>query len=214
MVDPTVLLKTDDLLAVGKPCGWVVHPVGTDAPDLLTWAGTQGLGRLRPAHRLDLDTSGVVLFGRTRERTAELGGQFTAGTVVKTYLALVYDVPPPAGVLDAPLADARRGRPLEAITRYETVEVLGRFTLLRLTPETGRKHQLRRHLHDFGFPIVGDPEYRVRPFRKVPAFPGRLWLHAARIALPDGTVVEAPLPAELEAHLEVLRRGAKVLPLG
>lgn len=206
MPDPIVLAQTRDQLVLNKPAGWVVHPVGTDAADLLTWASAQGLGRLRPAHRLDRDTSGVVLFGRTRERTAELGAWFTEGVVKKTYLALVYDAPPDAGLIDIPLPDARRGRPLEARTRFEVVERLGRFALVRLTPETGRKHQLRRHLLAIGHPIVGDTEYGVRPFRKVPAFPGRLWLHASRLELPDGAVMSAPLPAELEAHLDVLRQ--------
>jgi 23S rRNA pseudouridine955/2504/2580 synthase len=214
VTDPSLLLQTDTLLAVAKPTGWVVHPVGTTAPDLLSWAGTQGLGRLRPAHRLDLETSGVVLFGRTRESTAELGGWFTEGRVAKAYLALVFDLPPDSGVIDLPLSDARRGHPLEARTRYETVERLGRFALLRLCPETGRKHQLRRHLLALGHPMVGDPEYRPRTFRKVPGYPGRLWLHAAEVRLPDGTCITAPLPPELVVHLEVLRRGAQVLPAG
>lgn len=189
-----------------------MHPVGTAAPDLLAWAGSQGLGRLRPAHRLDLDTSGVVLFGRNVEATAALGAAFTAGAVQKAYLALVFELPPIEGVFDAPLADARRGRPLPAITRFETVEQLGRFTLLRLRPETGRKHQIRRHLHAAGHPIVGDREYPMRPFRKVPAFPGRLWLHAARLELPDGLVVDSPLPEVLRVQLEALRGPGAAVP--
>ncbi len=205
VAEPSILFQRRDLVAIDKPEGWLVHPVGTTAPDLLAWAGSQGLGRLRPAHRLDLDTSGVVLFGRNVESTAALGAAFTAGTVQKAYLALVFDLPPWEGVFDTPLADARRGRPLAAITRYETVAQLGRFALLRLRPETGRKHQLRRHLHAAGHPIVGDREYPVRPFRKVPAYPGRLWLHAARLMLPDGLVVDSPLPESLQRQLDVLR---------
>lgn len=205
MEEPQVVAEAADLVAVNKPVGWVVHPVGTERPDLLAWARSRGLGRLRPAHRLDLDTSGLVLLARSSEAAAALGAAFTAGTVRKRYLALVYDLPPAEGVLDAPLADARRGRPLPAVTRYATVEVLGRFALLELWPETGRKHQLRRHLHGAGHPIVGDREYPVRPFRKVPGFPGRLWLHAAELHLPTGRHFAAPLPEALAAHLTLLR---------
>ena len=201
---PRVLARHADIVALEKPAGWLVHPVGTEALDLVGWARAQGLGRLRPAHRLDLDTSGVVLFGKTVEATARLGGWFTEGAVAKRYLALVYDVPPASGVIDVPLADSRRARPLAAVTEFSVECALGRFALLALTPRTGRKHQLRRHLSGIGHPIVGDREYPVKPFRKVPGFPGRLWLHAASLRLPDGFVVESPLPAVLAAHVDLL----------
>ncbi len=91
------------------------------------------------------------------------------------------------------------------MTRYALAEALGAFSLLRVRPETGRKHQIRRHLHGIGLPLVGDTRYRGR-FRPVPGFPGRLFLHAWRLSLPDGRSFESPLPPELEACILELRR--------
>jgi 23S rRNA-/tRNA-specific pseudouridylate synthase len=202
---PDLLLETRDLLVVNKPAGWLVHAVGTQAPDLVTWASTSGLGRVRPAHRLDLDTSGVVLLARNALAAGSLGTALAEGQVEKRYLGLVFESPADTGMIDVPLVDARRGRPLPTRTEWRVVERLGRFTLLELQPLTGRKHQLRRHLHGIGHPLVGDVLYPMRPFRKVPGFPHRLWLHAAKLTLPDGRTFTAPLPPELAAHLAVLR---------
>ncbi len=205
MQEPELLSESRDLLVVGKPAGWLVHAVGTQAPDLVTWAGKSGLGRVRPAHRLDLDTSGVVLLARNVATAGALGTALAEGRVEKRYLGLVFDHPADSGVIDVELADARRGRPLPARTEWKIAERVGRFSLLDLHPTTGRKHQLRRHLHGAGHPLVGDTLYPVRPFRKVPGFPHRLWLHASSLTLPDGRVFRAPLPRELEEHLRLLR---------
>ena len=99
----------------------------------------------------------------------------------------------------------RRGRPLPAVTRYRHREALGGFSLVEARPETGRKHQIRRHLHGIGHPIVGDERYRPRRFKAVPGYPGRLWLHAAALELPDGHTIVAPLPPALMDHLDRLR---------
>ncbi len=202
-----MVAREPDVIVLDKPAGWLVHPVGTDVPDLVTWARAEGLGRLRPAHRLDLDTSGLVVLARTAAAAAAVGVELMEGTVHKRYQALVYDVPDAEGVVELALADARRGRPLPARTRWRCDERLGRFAFLSLWPETGRKHQLRRHLLAIGHPVVGDREYAVRPFRKVPGFPGRLWLHAAELRLASGRGWSAPLPDVLVAHLALLRGG-------
>ena len=81
------------------------------------------------------------------------------------------------------------------------MEWIGAFTLIEARPATGRKHQIRRHLHGLGHPIVGDERYPLPRFRAVPGFPGRLWLHALGVMLPDETILQDPLPPELEAHL-------------
>lgn len=208
MQEPDLLVESRDLLVVNKPAGWLVHAVGTQAPDLVSWASAQGLGRVRPAHRLDLDTSGVVLLARNVATAGALGTALAEGRVEKRYLGLVFESPTDEGVIDVPLVDARRGRPLPTRTEWRVAERLGRFTLLELHPMTGRKHQLRRHLHGAGHPLVGDVLYPMKPFRKVPGFPHRLWLHAASLTLPDGRVFTAPLPSELAEHLVLLRATA------
>jgi 23S rRNA pseudouridine955/2504/2580 synthase len=195
----------DDYYAFDKPAGLAVHPGAEGLPDLVTWIrGQRSLPRgLRPGHRLDRATSGLVLCGATGPARAQIAAWLAEAR--KTYLGLVAGAPESsAGTWDVPLADARRGRPLEARTDYRVLERLGGFTLLELELHTGRKHQLRRHLQGARLPLVGDDRYGPRRPRRVPGFAGRLWLHAWRLELPD-RVLEAPLPPALTAHLERLR---------
>jgi 23S rRNA-/tRNA-specific pseudouridylate synthase len=109
------------------------------------------------------------------------------------------------GIIRRTLQDARRKTKLDAVTRYRTVEAFKKCSLLDVTPETGRKHQIRRHLQGIGHAVVGDTRYRPRGKPTVPAFPGRLWLHAAEVTLPDGRHFKAALPSELADHLKTLR---------
>ncbi len=161
-------------------------------------------------HRLDRETSGLVLASPDASLRAELGDLFASGAVHKEYQALVFGRCHEKGVVRRALADGRRGRPLPAVTRYRLLEWLGPLSLVRARPEHGRKHQIRRHLQAIGHAIVGDERYPPPRFRRVPGYPGRLWLHASRLELPDGRVWEAPLPPELAAHLDLLR----TLPTG
>jgi 23S rRNA-/tRNA-specific pseudouridylate synthase len=205
---PTVVARVAGVVAVDKPAGVRVHPAGDDgAPDLVGWARAAGLGDLHPINRLDLGTSGLVLMSADAAVRGSLGAQFAEHTVEKRYLALVFGRPHAKGVVRRPLQDARRGKPLPALTRFWRRRILGGFSLLEVRPETGRKHQIRRHLQGLGHPIVGDLRYGPARFRPVPAFPGRLWLHAHRLVLPDGTVFEAPLPPALADHLVALTPG-------
>ncbi len=160
-----------------------------------------------PLHRLDLHTSGVLLCASDLSVRGRVQEWFAAGLVQKTYLALVHGRTHGKGTIRRGLKDARRRKTLDAVTRYTRREALGGFSLLEVHPETGRKHQVRRHLQGLGHAVVGDTRYRPKRFRKVPAFPGRLWLHAWRVTLPDGGAFEAPLPEALESHLAVLRQG-------
>ena len=211
---PRVLLVHDGLIAVHKPSGLRTHQADDDGqPDLVGWLA-QVDPALRPMHRLDLETSGVVLCAASPAKRAQVSRWFSEGAVEKHYLALVHGITPRKSRVALPLADARRGRELRAVTLYRRLEWLDRFTLLEVHPETGRKHQIRRHLQAKGHAVVGDRRYKQEPFRKVPAFPGRLWLHAARLVLPDGTLIEDPLPPELEAHLVVLRASMEAAPPG
>jgi len=225
-----VLYEDEDLLVIHKPAGLVVHPApghwrGTLVSALLhRWRGPRpGLDELRPGivHRLDRETSGVLVIGKTPEVVARLAAQFKSREVEKEYLAVVWRAPRPrSGVIDKPvgrhpkrrqrMAIRRDGR--AAVTSYETIEEFGDLAVLRLRPETGRTHQLRVHLASIGHPILGDKVYgRARNVRdpRLRDF-SRQALHAARLSFghpADGRRLsfEAPLPADLEALLEHLR---------
>jgi 23S rRNA-/tRNA-specific pseudouridylate synthase len=207
---PTVAHHDGHVAVVCKPAGMSVHPAGAaGGDDLVTWAASALGPGFAPIHRLDRETSGLVLLSDDAGTRGALGALFAEGKVHKRYLALVVGKTHAKGTIRAPLLDRRRGRPLDAVTRYHRVEALGGFTLLAVEPETGRQHQIRRHLQGIGHAIVGDTRYRPgRPVR-VPAFPGRLWLHAERLDVPGLGVFEVPLPPELVAHLEAVRLGAE-----
>lgn len=212
--EPVVLAQEGSLWVVSKPAGYAVHPTHDPSiRDLVSWAKqVHGADGLAPAHRLDRDTSGVVLLSTSSKERGRLGKLFERGEVRKVYLAVVVEAMEGEGVICEPLADARRGRPLEAVTRYRTLETLPDCTLLEVTPETGRKHQIRRHLQGLGHAVVGDTRYRHRRFVRIHAFPGRLWLHALRLTLLDGTTWEAPLAPELVEHLDRLRSIVRLTP--
>jgi len=204
---PAVLARDGELLVLSKPSGMAVHPVAEkEVPDLLGWAGAE-LGAeegLAPIHRIDRETSGLVLCSADPATRAALGDLFAQGQVDKRYLALVLGRARRKGVIRRPLRDPRRRAPLEALTRYRRLAALGPTSHLEVHPLTGRRHQIRRHLAGIGLAVVGDRRYRPRRFRPVPGFPGRLWLHAHRLELPDGRVFTAPLPAPLAEHLALL----------
>ena len=201
------------MVVVDKPSGWLVHPAGTDAPDLLAWLADQTdlPPDLAPVHRIDRGTSGLAVFAPPSS-AAGWGERFASGSVRKSYYALVFGRTRPKGTIRRPLADARRGAPLPAVTRYRTIAELPRCSLLHVRPETGRKHQIRRHLQSIGHALVGDERYRPRGRPTVPAFPGRLWLHASALTAtrPDGpdeageSHWQAELPPELADHLRAM----------
>jgi len=208
--EPRLVTRDGELWVLDKPSGVAVHRTdAAEATDLMAWA-REALGAppaLAPVHRLDLETSGLVLCSADAALRGMLGRWFQGGEVHKEYRALVLGRAHRKGVIDRPLKDPRRKAALPARTRYRCLERLGGFSYLSVTPETGRRHQIRRHLHGLGHPLVGDRRYRPRRFRPVPGFPGRLWLHAAGITLPDGRTFSAELAAELEANLTLLREG-------
>lgn len=203
---PRLLTRFDDVFfAYDKPAGIAVHQNAEGLPDLVSWLKKQrSLPRdLRPAHRLDRATSGVVLCGAGRKARAQIA-TWLSGDAGKYYLALVAGEPTDdEGLLDAPLYDARRGRLLETKTSYRVLQRLNGFTLLELELLTGRKHQLRRHLADAGLPVVGDDRYGPKHPKRITGYPKRLWLHASKLRIGE-RVIEAPLPLELAAHLEQL----------
>lgn len=235
---PLVILYEDaDLLAIDKPPGMVTHPAGGARSGTVVNAVLHRLGSLagvgdadRPGivHRLDRDTSGVLLVARTAAALAELGRQFRARTIAKRYLAVVHGrVAAASGTIDHAIGRHPRERkrmsihshrPRKAVTRFEVVERFPGATLLRLAPETGRTHQIRVHLAALGHPIVGDRVYggRRSPRAGVPevlaTFP-RQALHAERLAFThprtQGPItVESRVPADLFDLVVALRQAA------
>ncbi len=231
-----ILYEDAALVAIDKPPGMVVHPApgarrGTIVHALLHRLGT--LDDVGPAerpgivHRLDKDTSGVLVVARTTETLEALARQFRERTIEKRYVALVHGVVRgQRGTIDRPVGrDARdrkrmsvrstRGR--SAVTRYAVRERLTGATLLDVAPETGRTHQIRVHLASIGHPIVGDATYGGRR-RPAPGEAGsvlaacpRQALHAARLAFTHPVtgaplVLESPLPGDLRGVLDGLRK--------
>jgi 23S rRNA pseudouridine1911/1915/1917 synthase len=228
-----VLLETPRVLVVEKPAGVATHPLrggerGTLAGAVVARfpecaAASPDAREGGAAQRLDLETSGCVLFARDRAAWDDLRAQLAARTVEKVYLALVAGRVAAGGVLSVPLAqrgprtlpvpDPYRpprgvGRPRDAVTRYEIVRALPAHTLLEVRIETGVMHQIRAHLASLGHPVVGDAVYGGA----AAAVAGleRHALHAHRVAFdrPGGGRASAtsPWPADLAALEERLRR--------
>lgn len=205
----TILLETDTCLAVFKPAGLAVHACVGHAGDNLTdrlraWMHHRKEPyRVSPVHRLDLGTSGPVLFGKGRQATAELGRLLQAGRMAKTYLALVQGMPPAAGTLTT--AVEVQGKTKQAATRYRVCGRKGNAALIELELLSGRKHQIRQQCAAAGWPLFGDKRYGG------PDLPGldRLFLHCCRLAwtTPCETShlqVSSPLPAELRDILRLM----------
>ena len=215
-----VVYEDDALIVLDKPAGLVVHPgsgnwAGTMQNALLHHApGLSAIPRAGIVHRLDKDTSGLLVVARTLQAQTDLVRQLQARTVRREYLALAVGDIAVGGTIDAPIGrhPARRttmavvatGKP--ARTHFEVVERFGGATLLRCRLETGRTHQIRVHLASRGHPLVGDPAYG----KKGPVAFGRQALHAFRLGLVHpatraGMAWEAPLPADFAALLAALQ---------
>jgi len=215
-----ILYEDDDLLVIDKPAGLPVHPAPGHPSHTLVNALLSHFPHLadigdslRPGivHRLDKDTSGVMLVAKNSVAQANLAEQFKARSVVKAYLVLVKGhLTPEDGAIEAPIgrdpANRKRmavvagGR--EARTEYRVIRYIGDYTLLEVRPETGRTHQIRVHLSAIGFPVVGDRVYGVKS-----AFLSRQFIHACRLGfkLPSsGEYIEfkSELPADLAQALK------------
>jgi len=219
-MDVPIVYEDTDIVAVDKPAGMLSctdERAGGESAE--TWFKEKypevQLERAY-VHRLDRDTSGVLVFAKNQEAYDFLRKAFTNREVKKMYLAIVYGVPrEQKGVIDFDIGrsrkDARlrsaqpkaRGRLRTAVTRYEVVGTTGegseKFALLRVYPETGRTHQIRVHLKAIHHPVVGDPLYAPKGVLVFGI--NRLALHAAEIdlPLPNGTCVRitAPIPPDL-----------------
>ncbi len=217
-----VAYEDDALVVVDKPAGVVVHPGRGHATGTLAQAlggvaaGGGDAARAGIVHRLDRDTSGLLVVARTDAAHRALQAALRRREITREYLALVEGRPPArTGTIDAPLGRDRRARtrrstytddPRTAVTHFALERALPRTTLLRVRLQTGRTHQIRAHLKAIGHPLAGDPEYGTS---------GRLglerqFLHAARLAFAHPVTGEhldltSPLPADLA---EALRRAA------
>lgn len=192
----------DEVIAVDKPANLLSVPGKTpDLNDCVESRAQLAFGRAFIVHRLDMATSGLILLARTKAAQRSLSMQFEAREISKTYHALVQgDVAGDGGEVDLPLRADWPNRPLQMVcheqgkpsrTLWEVVERRTGATLLRLTPVTGRSHQLRVHMRAIGHPIVGDPFYGCGE-----AEAPRLMLHASSIAWrrKDGATVTASAP--------------------
>ncbi len=224
-----VVFEDEWFLAVDKPPGLPVHPTARFLHNTLTGLLDERYGTRRPVlvHRLDSETSGLVLCARTLEAERAAKRLFADRKVRKTYLALVRGAPePPAGSIEAPIGPDRESvirvkmgcrdtGGLPALTEYRTLETRGGVSLVEARPRTGRQHQIRVHLAHLGYPIVGDKMYgpdenlfleyvEHGPSEDLARRAGhrRQALHAARLELTHpftgaALVIEAPLPRDL-----------------
>jgi 23S rRNA pseudouridine1911/1915/1917 synthase len=219
-VDFRVAYEDEHLLVVDKPAGVVVHPgaghgSGTLVHGLVGRAGGGEEDRPGIVHRLDRDTSGLLVVARSEEAHARLQDLVQRRAVERHYLALVRGRPRSwRGRIEAPIGRDRdeptrqsldTDTPREAVTHFEVAELLGGNALLNVQLETGRTHQIRVHLAAVDLPVIGDPVYGV-PDQDL----GRQFLHANRLAFDhpftgERIDVESPLPPELEAFLSGLR---------
>ncbi len=234
-----ILYEDEDLLVVNKPAGMVVHPAAGHSRDTLVNAllfhcrDLSGIGgTLRPGivHRLDKQTSGLLVVAKGDRAHLALSRQFKAHSILREYVGLVHGIPPvERGVVDEPIGRhvterkkmstrTRRGR--RAVTQWRRERRFENFTQLRFTLQTGRTHQIRVHMAEHGYPIAGDRVYggkRTRlnqlpsthPDRKVLAGLKRFFLHAETLGFEHPGTGEplrfsCPLPRELRAILESL----------
>ncbi|MEO8538306.1 MAG: RluA family pseudouridine synthase [bacterium] len=231
-----LLYEDESLAVINKPAGLAVHGApGDTAPCVAAWwleqigpaAAAFDVERPGVVHRLDKDTTGVLVLAKSPAAQAALSAAFEARTTKKTYLALVEGVPDrPKAVIDAPIdrhpgdrmrmAIVKRGR--EARTSYELLHSDGRRSLLEVRPETGRTHQIRVHLAAVGIPVCDDAVYGKRE----PG--GRQLLHAYQLTIPHpnggSLTVTAPIPADFDhairasgAESEAIRFAQNVTPV-
>ncbi len=230
-----IVYEDRDILVIDKPAGLVVHPgagrrEGTLQNGLLAHDPQLAhVPRAGLVHRIDKDTSGLMVVARTIEAHAALAARLAAREISREYLAIATGVMTGGGTIDEPIGRHRSVRVKmavreggrEAITHYRVVERFRAHTYVRVMLETGRTHQIRVHLAHAGFPIVGDPVYGGR--RRLPAgaspalrealgYFHRQALHAARLALAQPSsgeelVFESPVPADMAALLAALRAG-------
>ena len=223
-----IVYEDEDCLVIDKPKGLVVHPApgaksGTLVNGLLNYLGEDfrkameevcDLSRPGIVHRIDKDTTGLLVIAKTPESFLSLGKQFRDHSITRIYTALVYNnFNEDEGTVDLPIGRGRKNRlkrevnglePRDAVTHYKVIERFGNYTLIEARLETGRTHQIRVHMSHIGHPVVGDPVYGPRA-NSLKA-DGQM-LHAGTLGFntPGGSYLEfqSPLP---ESFLKILRK--------
>ncbi len=220
--EPRIAYEDERLAVIEKPPGLLVHRApGRDEDSLVEVLGAYlggGEDPTRPGivHRLDRDTSGLLIVARDPGSHSRLSAMIAAREVSRGYLALVEGIPSSrTGTIDAPLGRDHRSpervvvggrRPRHAVTHFEVIEKLPRDSLLEVRLQTGRTHQIRAHLEAIGHPVSGDPQYGTPGRHGL----GRQFLHAAKLSFthpfgPERIEVESELPADLAEVLATLR---------
>ena len=225
---PNIVWQDEHLAVVDKPAGLVVHPgAGRRAGTLVDALAdvVSGGDPARPGivHRLDRDTSGLLVVARSEESHRRLGALVRRRALERTYVALVRGRPASRrGRIEAPIGRDRSDptrvsldtdSPRAAVTHFELIDQWEGDALLEVRLETGRMHQIRVHLAAIGLPVVGDRVYGVPE-----AALGRQFLHASRLAFPhpftgEQVAVESALPPDLQRYLDTLTAGTFPLPL-
>jgi 23S rRNA pseudouridine1911/1915/1917 synthase len=232
----SILFEDSDMVVIDKPAGLVVHPAAGHADRTLVNAllfhvhDLSGIGgQLRPGivHRLDKDTSGVMVIAKNDDAHRKLSAVWGTDAVRKEYVAVVYGTPQnPRGTIDAPIGRDPRNRKRmaivaggrRAVTEYEVIEVVRHASVVRCVLRTGRTHQIRVHLKSIGHPIIGDPVYSGPQWRGIPdkrlqkaiSSLNRQALHAVSLQIPHPEtdkvmVFTAPEPEDMRALIDILR---------
>ncbi len=238
-MNPQILYEDDEIVAIAKVAGVMTHPDGHSTDETLSdWFaraypasaevgetqrlkdGTE-IARPGVVHRLDRDTSGVLVFAKTPESHARLKAAFQDRKAKKTYLAIVYgELKEEKGVIDFAIGRSNKdfrlrsaqpkakGLLREALTRYQVIDSIGTHSLVKMMPETGRTHQIRVHLKAVHHPVVCDPLYA--PGRPCDMGLVRLGLHAYSLEVPlasGRTLITAPVPADMEKAISLFPEG-------
>jgi len=233
-----IIYEDENIVAINKPSGLVVHHDGkTEEPNLCDWilkkypeienvgeplilSSERQIKKPGIVHRLDRDTSGVILIAKNQETFLNLKKQFQNRKIKKTYKALVYDeIKNDEGIINRPIGKSKkdfrqksatrgaRGELREAITEYKVLKKNKNFSFVEIYPKTGRTHQIRVHFKAINHPIVCDKLYA--PNKKCPIEIGRLALHSFSVEFqnPQGNYfkIEAPLPNDFENGLNLLK---------
>jgi tRNA pseudouridine65 synthase len=203
-----ILFLDDHLVVVNKPSGLLVHRGWAAESDVAMFRVRDQLGaHVYPVHRLDRGASGALVFARTKEAAGTLGRAFEMQQIDKRYLALVRGTPPDAGTVDHPIPKGETGARVPAVTRFVRVarSEVERCSLVLAVPETGRTHQIRRHLRHLGHPLIGDVNYgsgEINRHYRAGYDLHRLALHASSIAFDHPATgarvaLTAPMPEDL-----------------
>jgi len=211
------IYEDSDLIVIDKPAGLLVHPVKNENNTLLDFLKNK-YPNAQLVHRLDKDTSGLMIVAKNQKTYEWLKSQFQNRQIKKKYIALVHGIlKDKKGIIAKSISKSRKrggrqtiapiGKRREAITRYTVIKEFSNYTLLEAMPETGRTHQIRVHLASIGHPIAGDERYKFKRQQKLERL-NRQFLHASylQFKMSDGNIKEfySNLPEELNKVLEKL----------